>query len=135
MKEDKILNIFLVDDETDLFTIFKYKFKEWIKSDLVKMSFFESADKLIEAIDALKNKDPEVLILCDLNMPGTNGMEFLDFLNNEKIPNNFFMLTAYSDEQTRSKAFSKGANEYFTKPVDFIDLKKKINDTYSLEVV
>ena len=38
-----------------------------------------------------------------------------------------FMVTAYDDEQNYQTAQAYGANDYFTKPIDFADLKAKIS--------
>jgi len=46
----------------------------------------------------------------------------------EKYPNlQVFMITAYGDEEKKRKAEEYGASAYFTKPLNFNNLKEKIS--------
>jgi CheY-like chemotaxis protein len=54
----------------------------------------------------------------DLNMPDIHGLEFLQFVRNQKafqeIP--IVVITTHSDEQVREAVLSAGANGFITKP-------------------
>ena len=55
------------------------------------------------------------------------GLELLDIVK-EKYPNiKVSMISAYGDQQNYEKAIESGAKEFFTKPIDFVSLKKEIN--------
>jgi YesN/AraC family two-component response regulator len=65
-----------------------------------------------------------VCVLSDINMPGINGLELLKAVK-EKYPQiRVSMITAYGDEQNFETAMSTGAEHYFTKPIDFVQIKK-----------
>ncbi|WP_127143966.1 response regulator [Pelagibacterium montanilacus] len=69
-------------------------------------------------IDAIR---PD-LILCDINMPGTNGYEVLRTLRDRHpeyadIP--FIFLTALADPREIVEGKRSGADDYLIKPVDF----------------
>lgn len=67
------------------------------------------------------------VILCDLIMPGTNGMDILKQLSaaNNTIP--FILITAYGSIQTAVEAMKIGAFDYVTKPFVLDELMIIIN--------
>ncbi len=60
---------------------------------------------------------PVDLVMLDIKMPGEDGFEVLEFMQNSyrKIP--VVMLTAFNDLDTGLKAIRMGAKDYLTKPV------------------
>ena len=120
------MKILAVDDERDVQTLFEQRFRKEIKSGEVQLVFANSGN---EAINYLTNHNhDDVLILSDINMPGMSGLELL-----QKIKQKFenpspvvMMITAYSDEYNYNEAKKFGADDFFTKPVDFNLLKKKL---------
>ena len=66
------------------------------------------------------------LVLMDVRMPEIGGIEALDKIKalSPEIP--ILMMTAYSSNETASKAFEKGAYGYLTKPFDFENLRQTI---------
>jgi len=114
----------VVDDEEDIQSLFKQKFRKEIKSGQVEFHFALSADA---ALDYLKNQSASVvLILSDINMPGMNGLELLKIIKQNFFNLKVFMITAYGDEENYQKAIAYGADDYITKPVNFDSLKGKI---------
>ena len=67
-----------------------------------------------------------VCILSDINMPGITGLDLLKVVK-EKYPGiRVSMITAYGDELNFRTAMSSGAEHYFTKPIDFDQIKKNV---------
>ena len=65
------------------------------------------------------------LILLDLNLPDFSGFELLkNIKNNISIP--VIVISAYSDTQTKVKAFKYGASDYMTKPIELEELEVRI---------
>ncbi|MEG4121327.1 response regulator [Microcoleus sp. N9_B4] len=119
------MKVMVVDDEEDIQSLFKQKFRKEIKAGQIKFHFCLSAEA---ALNHLENQDEAsiVLILSDINMPGMNGLELLRILK-EKFPDlKVFMITAYGDERNYQTAIAYGADDYITKPVNFDTLKNKI---------
>jgi len=115
----------VVDDEEDIQSLFKQKFRKEIKAGQIQFHFCLSAEA---ALNYLENQEEAsiVLILSDINMPGMNGLELLRILK-EKFPDlKVFMITAYGDERNYQTAMAYGADDYITKPVNFDTLKNKI---------
>ena len=82
-----------------------------------------------EALGYMKQHEHEaVLILSDINMPGMSGLELLKHIKEkyEKPPPVVMMITAYGDDENYNQAMKLGADDFLTKPVDFIALKEKL---------
>ena len=73
-----------------------------------------------------------VLILSDINMPGMSGLELLDYIKHQylKPPPVVMMITAYGDAENFNTAKRLGADDFLTKPVDFILLKEKLKNIH-----
>lgn len=70
--------------------------------------------------------DLPVLILLDLKLPKTDGLEVLHRIRSDEhiclLPT--VILTSSNEDKDRIQAYSLGANSYVRKPVDFDDLIK-----------
>ncbi len=82
------------------------------------------------------NEERPSIILLDLNMPGMNGLEFLEerFKSPELRAIPLVVLTTSKDESDIKASFSYGIAGYMVKPVDykeFVDLMKVIKEYWS----
>ena len=82
-----------------------------------------------DAASALKGLDqwrPDV-VLCDVRMPGLDGLELLDLLT-ERVPSaDVIMMTAYDDMHTVVSAMRAGAVEFLVKPLDLHELRRTVD--------
>ena len=120
------MRILVVDDEKDVELLFRQKFRREVKSKKLDLVFAFSGQ---EALDLLGTNDPPkvVYIFSDINMPGMTGLELLDIVRERYPKIKVSMISAYGDQQNYDKAIQSGAKEFFTKPIDFVSLKKEIN--------
>jgi CheY-like chemotaxis protein len=119
------MKILIVDDERDVETLFRQKFRKEIRSNKLELTFAFSGQ---EALDMLQHQDPPevVYVFSDINMPGMTGLELLEHIK-EQFPNiSVSMISAYGDKENYDKAMNSGAKEFFTKPIDFESLRKEI---------
>jgi len=66
------------------------------------------------------------VVLCDVNLPGLDGLEVLGLLS-KRCPETFVILiTAYATVETAVEAFQRGAHDYLMKPVILKDVSVKI---------
>ena len=121
------MNILVVDDEADMKSLFEQRFRKEIRDGFIQFAFASSGE---EAISYMKLHDHEaVLILSDINMPGMSGLELLQYIKQkfENPPPYVMMVTAYGDEENYNQAMKLGADDFLTKPIDFVLLKQKLN--------
>ena len=78
----------------------------------------------------MAREDPPdvVYVFSDINMPGMSGLQLLELIKEEHPQIKVSMISAYGDADNYNKAKSSGAEGFFTKPIDFKDLKIKIKE-------
>ncbi len=70
----------------------------------------------------LATTEPYDLVLLDLGLPGTPGLEILRLMRNERPDTPVILLTAADEPLARRKGLAAGATDYLTKPFVFEDL-------------
>jgi class 3 adenylate cyclase len=82
------------------------------------------------AIDLLKRGERVDLILLDINMPGLNGYEVLQYLQGHRqycnIP--IIMVTAQNDRESAVHCIQAGASDYIAKPVEESLLRARVRN-------
>lgn len=123
MSEKK--RILIVDDEPDVEWLFRQRFRREIRAGKLDLTFALSGE---EALGHLREGGAAdvVLVLSDINMPGMTGLDLLKRLKEEFPGLKVMMITAYGDERNYQTAMTYGADDYFTKPLDFDALKEKV---------
>ena len=118
--------ILVVDDEPDVEALFRQQFRRDLRAGRFLMEFAPSAPAALER--AAELRDPSlVLILSDINMPGMSGLEMLPQVRASRPDVPVIMITAYGDAETERKAIERGAEGLLTKPIDFAQLRQKID--------
>jgi two-component system chemotaxis response regulator CheY len=121
------MKILVVDDEQDIKILFEQRFRNEIKSGQVEFVFsFSGEDALLQLN---KWEHEAMLILSDINMPGMSGLQLLEEVKKKysKPPPIVMMITAYGDSENHRIANELGADDFLTKPLDFVKLKEKLN--------
>jgi PAS domain S-box-containing protein len=109
--EKKLIRVLHVDDELGLLKVAKQCL------ELQGAFHVDTANSVEEALNKLKEKEYDAVV-SDYQMPGKDGLEFLEMLrkNGNTIP--FIMLTGKGREETAIKALSLGADRYLNKTGD-----------------
>ncbi|VAW61223.1 Nitrogen regulation protein NR(I), GlnG (=NtrC) [hydrothermal vent metagenome] len=109
-------HIWVIDDDPSI----RWVLEKALISASFRVSSFETADA---ALDHLNEIQPDVII-SDIRMPGTDGFQFLQILN-EKYPEiPTIIMTAHSDLDSAVSAYQGGAFEYLPKPFDISEVVK-----------
>lgn len=100
--------ILIVDDEASIVTLLKFN---------VEQAGFE-ADEAYDGLQAIQKAEEThyELIILDLMLPKTDGMDVCKHLRNNKIDTPILMLTAKDDEFDKILGLELGADDYLTKP-------------------
>lgn len=120
------MRLMVVDDESDMQFLFRQKFRKEIKSGEMQISFALSGHSALQIIEELENRS-EYFILTDINMPGMTGIELLKKVKSKYPDQKVIVITAYGDEENYNLAKKYGADDYFTKPLKFNQLREKLN--------
>jgi DNA-binding response OmpR family regulator len=118
------LKILLVDDEADIVEVVQDRLEHYGFNVITAGSGIDALKKLAaEAFDG---------IFLDIKMPEMDGMEALGEIRKRdtKIP--VIILTASSTQATAIEAMNRGANDYILKPLEWDELKVKIEKLYHL---
>jgi len=122
------MKILVVDDEKDMQTLFEQRFRREIRTGDMQFAFAFSVEEALNYVH--KHEHEVVLILSDINMPGMSGLVLLEKIKQEFSipPPVVMMITAYGDSENYSRAMQLGADDFLTKPVDFVLLKEKLKN-------
>ncbi len=122
------MKILVVDDETDIKTLFEQRFRKEIRDGLLHFVFAFSGEEALKYMQQYEHE--AVLILSDINMPGMSGLELLKRIKTKYAtpPPIVMMITAYGDDGNYNEAMKLGADDFLTKPVDFTTLKDKLKN-------
>ena len=78
------------------------------------------------ALASIEKFEPDVA-LCDVQLPGADGLELLDRLLKLRPELLVLIITAYATVETAVSAFRRGAHDYLMKPVIFDELLAKLD--------
>ncbi len=103
-------HIWVIDDDPSI----RWVLEKALKNAGMLVSSFETADA---ALEYLETSQPDAII-TDIRMPGMDGLEFLNIVNQQhpEIPS--IIMTAHSDLDSAVSAYQGGAFEYLPKPFD-----------------
>lgn len=113
-------HIYCVEDDASIRELIVYT----LNASGFSAEGFECADAFFTAL----KKDVPKLVLLDLMLPDTDGMEILRMLRSNKHTNDLpvILLTAKSDRIDKIKGLDAGADDYITKPFDVLELISRI---------
>src|SRR5262249_14668772 len=102
------LLILVVDDEPDVETLFRQRFRRDLRAGRFAMEFVQSGPAALQRISEAAGVSL-ILILFDINMPGMSGREHLPKDKTLRADVPVIMITAYGDGETKRKALENGA--------------------------
>jgi CheY-like chemotaxis protein len=114
-----VVKILVVDDEPYVCKL--------LRKFLVEKGYeVQEANDGPGALAAYKRQRPD-MVLLDIKMPGMDGIETLREIRALDPTACIIMITALHDETLARRAFSEGAREYITKPIDpaYLDVALK----------
>lgn len=114
------VKILVVDDEPDLETLVRQRFRKRISEKEFEFVFARNG---LEALAALNAVEGIEIVLTDINMPEMDGLTFLGKLGELDRLVKAVVISAYGDMDNIRIAMNRGAFDFLMKPIDFRDLE------------
>jgi len=118
--------ILVADDETDLETLIKQKFRQKIRENQYEFVFAVNGNDALNKIQQHPDID---IVLSDINMPEMDGLTLLTRLGETSPVIKAVIVSAYGDMENIRTAMNRGAFDFITKPINFEDLAVTITKT------
>jgi DNA-binding NtrC family response regulator len=111
--------VLVIDDETGS--------RESMAIAIEKAGFsVRTFDDARRALELLEESETVRLVVCDLRMPGMDGVAFLKEVRERKYDIGVILVTAYGTIESAVEAMRVGADDYLTKPVDLYELRQRV---------
>ncbi len=125
-KEEKIINVLLVDDEKGYVNV--------LSNRLSKRAIHATkAYSGTEAIQILRKNDFDVVVL-DLKMEDMGGIEVLKIMKKMAPELPVIFLTGHGSQEAALEGISLGAFDYLTKPCELSELIEKIKEAHQAQI-
>jgi len=115
--------ILVVDDEV----IIRESLAECLAGEGFDVDVASSAEQALE----MALESPYDVCLCDIQLPGKDGLQLLDQLGKSSPETHVMLITAYGTVETAVEAFQRGAHDYILKPVLFDELIEKLRKLFA----
>lgn len=126
---EEAVHLLVVDDEEDMESLFRLRFRRDIHEGRIEFRFFNSPSKALAAVD----EDPLLeIIITDLNMPELHGLDLIERVETMRRPLKVIVLTAYGDIQNIRAAMMRGAFDFLMKPLDVDDLRATLSKAVAI---
>ncbi len=118
--------ILVADDEADLETLIRQKFRQKIREQQYEFVFAINGKEALLKIQEQPDID---IVLSDINMPEMDGLTLLSKLGESSPLIKSVIISAYGDMENIRTAMNRGAFDFITKPVNFADLSLTMEKT------
>ena len=123
-----MIKILVADDEADLETLIKQKFRKQIREHQYEFVFALNGREALEKIQEQPDID---MVFSDINMPEMDGLTLLEKLKQQSPIIKAVIVSAYGDMENIRMAMNRGAFDFICKPVNFTDLEVTLKKTIS----
>jgi diguanylate cyclase (GGDEF)-like protein len=131
------MHILIVDDSAELRAVVERFLRRGGYSQVSKAASAEEAYELLGLAGLKPQTEQSIdLIVMDIELPGTNGIEACGQIKSDPryrdLP--IVMLTGSTDIELLERSFDAGANDYITKPFHSIELLARLRSLEKLRV-
>ncbi len=86
---------------------------------------FDDAKRALEFLD---NGSATRVVVCDLKMPGMDGLTFLGEVRQRGLDLGIILVTGFGSIESAVEAMRVGADDYLTKPVELYELRQRVRN-------
>ena len=91
----------------------------------LRVRTFDDAQRALQFLD---ENEQAAAAVCDLRMPGTDGIAFLTEVRRRELDFGVILVTGFGSIESAVEAMRIGADDYLTKPVDLYELRKRVKN-------
>lgn len=117
--------ILVLDDELEVDFIFKAMFEDEINTHEIDIDFSANPKNALD--NFLKKHEVYDYILCDINMPLMNGVQFVRSMRENSYDGRIAFMSAYSKEEYATVMEEYNVNYFIEKPINFREVKKLLS--------
>lgn len=111
--------VLVIDDETGS--------RESMAIAVEKAGFIvRTFDDARKALQYLEDLDSVRVVVCDLKMPGMDGLAFLNEVRTRGYDLGVILVTGFGSIESAVEAMRVGADDYLTKPVELYELRRRV---------
>ena len=114
----------VIDDEPDI--------RELLEITLNRMDIKTFCADSLQSAKHLLSKHDFDLCLTDMKLPDGNGLDLVDFIQQNSNPMPIAVITAHGNMDTAIKAMKRGAFDFLSKPVDLKILRQLVTSALKL---
>jgi DNA-binding NtrC family response regulator len=115
--------VLIVDDDIAIRTSLADAVSEWASEVRVAADGSEALARIAESV-------PD-LVISDVRMPGTGGVELLQLLRERAPATDVVLMTAYEDMSTIVTAMREGAIDFIVKPISLETLRRLVERVFN----
>jgi len=112
------MKILIAEDDSVMLALIRHQ----LEKDNYTISAHTDARDALQSLETFK---PD-LIITDLVMPFTSGLELISIVRSSGIKAPILVLSALDEEETVLEALSLGANDFITKPFNSAELSMRV---------
>ena len=116
--DQSLTNILVIDDEE----LIRDTLAEYLTQEGFKVTACATGEQALEQAE----RQPFAIALCDVQLPGMDGMEALERLQQLSPETSVLLITAYATVENAVEAFQRGAHDYLMKPILLDEVLGKI---------
>lgn len=128
------MKILIIDDSEIVLRVLKSQLKNFGYNDVETMTSAADANMYFASLNDADEIKVD-LIICDIEMPGLDGITFCKNIKSNPILHEIpiIIMTANADEESLEQAFEAGALDYVSKPPRKIDLLARIRSAETIK--
>ena len=113
--------VLLIDDEIHVRSLMKYLI-HWEELGLTLEGEYDNAQDAV----AKMQQEPADIVITDICMPGMDGLEMIEQIQQSNQNCRFILISGYRDFEYAKKAIGLGVSEYIVKPINEEEINKTL---------
>lgn len=113
--------VLLIDDEIHVRSLMKYLI-HWEELGLTLEGEYDNAQDAV----AKMQQEPADIVITDICMPGMDGLEMIEQIQQSNRDCRFILISGYRDFEYAKKAIDLGVSEYIVKPINEEEINKTL---------